>query len=273
MPVQPQDFCHTPEHSTRLAGDSDAGRLSERKAAVAAVRKSLGILPSHRLMDAAALTARSGFAAQEHGAGLTPCPSCRAVASGLNGWARTLGTLSQGSAGGQCREGFWRGCKVPQILHMSPQTPSVAWTELHNMLTCRINSIYFVARDNVRTYMVSCHCLGMNPSAPLALPAQARGTQTPAVEPACWVSGGSSRHRQEHQVQLVCRQELTIFLCLMRPRGTEQPIGFFLQFQQMSDRGGAGPSCTPAVQPGRALAPLFLAESSNAQPEATSILL
>lgn len=121
MPVQPQDLCHTSEPGTRLVGESDAGRLSERKAAVAAVRKSLGILPSYCLMDAVALTARSGFAAQERGASLAPCPSCEAVASRLNGRARTLRTLSQGSAGGQCGEGFWRGCKVPQMMHMSPR--------------------------------------------------------------------------------------------------------------------------------------------------------
>lgn len=146
----------------------------------------------------------------------------------------------------QCRGSVWGGL-LERLQFTSddahvPQTPYVAWTELHNTLMCRINSIYFGARGNVQTYMVSCHCLGMNPWAPPALPAQARSTQTLTVEPACWASAGSSSHRQEHRAQPSYGQELPMFLCLVRPRGTEQPIGFFLQIRQISDRGGLVPA-------------------------------
>lgn len=75
---------------------------------------------------------RLRFALLERGAGL--------AVSFLQGCGRRAprpdrapGTLRQSRAGGQSREGFWRGRKVSQVLQS--QTPPVVWTELHDTLT------------------------------------------------------------------------------------------------------------------------------------------
>ena len=112
----------------------------------------------------------------------------------------------------------------------------------------------FHSKGQSKSLRGPCHRLGANLSAPPVLPARVRGTQTPHTGPACGQAGAACAPLS-HETQ--------------RKRA---PHRVSLQFQQISHRGKASASHTPAVQPGQALPPTLLAKSLNAQPEATSIL-
>lgn len=238
--------------ATRQRPGRDAGHRAGHKQPVAAVKQSLGILPTPSVMVAATTTARFKFAPPEHGA----------AASGLKGWARTPGTLSQCSAG-QHGDSCWRDSEASQLLCADT---IVAWIEPHTITTCRIKSIYFLARGNARAYMV----LAIAWHKPLCFALPERGTDPPSgvsyavrslspsagAQSAAIVWAGSAHAPLPHETQ-----------------GNQAPHRVFLQFQQVSDRGEAGASCGSAAQPGWALSLMLLAESPNAQSEATSILL
>lgn len=124
--------------------------------------------------------------------------------------------MSQCSAEGQHGDSFWRGCEASQLL----RTDSiVVWIEAHNTIMCRIKSIYFIARGNVRAYMVldttwhKCLCFTFPD----------RGTDPPSgVSHTVWSPSPSAGARST----AIVWAGAAVLLCPMRPRGTEHPTGF-----------------------------------------------